>query len=95
MLSKSRENRLFCTNFVKLNRVMEKKITYSLLSRINSPEDLRRLKLEELPELCRELRLDIIDELAENPGHFASSLGVVELTVALHYVFNTPDDRVV
>lgn len=74
---------------------MEKKITYSLLSRINSPEDLRRLKLEELPELCRELRLDIIDELAENPGHFASSLGVVELTVALHYVFNTPDDRVV
>lgn len=66
-----------------------------LLGRIRYPEDLRRLSVEELPELCKELREDIIDELSVNPGHLASSLGVVELTVALHYVFNTPYDRIV
>lgn len=71
------------------------KTKYTLLSKIDFPSDLRKLKEEELPELCKELRLDIIDELADNPGHFASSLGVVELTVALHYVFNTPEDRLV
>ncbi|MEG1729677.1 MAG: 1-deoxy-D-xylulose-5-phosphate synthase [Bacteroidaceae bacterium] len=71
------------------------KTKYSLLSKIDAPSDLRKLTLEELPELCKELRLDIIDELANNPGHFASSLGVVELTVALHYVFQTPEDRLV
>jgi len=48
-----------------------------------------------LPEVCKELRQDIIDELSCNPGHFAASLGAVELTVALHYVFNTPYDRIV
>ena len=53
------------------------------------------MKPELLPKLCAELRQDIVEELAENPGHLASSLGVVELTVALHYVFNTPDDRIV
>ena len=74
---------------------MVKKTTYSLLSKIDSPVDLRQLKPEDLPEVCRELRLDIIDELADNPGHFASSLGVVELTVALHYVFQTPYDLLV
>lgn len=74
---------------------MDNKTTYSLLPRIDSPADLRSLRLEELPILCKELRQDIIDELADNPGHFASSLGVVELTVALHYVFNTPHDRIV
>ena len=74
---------------------MVKKTTYSLLSKIDSPADLRQLKPEDLPEVCRELRLDIIDELADNPGHFASSLGVVELTVALHYVFQTPYDLLV
>lgn len=68
---------------------------YPLLSRINSPADLRRLSLEELPQLCRELRQDIFEELAQNPGHLASSLGAIELTVALHYVFATPDDRIV
>lgn len=68
---------------------------YPLLSRINSPADLRKLDIAQLPELCRELREDILDELALNPGHLASSLGVVELTVALHYVFATPDDRIV
>ncbi len=68
---------------------------FNLLNRINSPEDLRKLKVEQLPELCRELREDIVRELSVNPGHFASSLGVVELTVALHYVFDTPYDRLV
>ncbi len=68
---------------------------YNLLTKINYPEDLRKLKVEELPEVCQELRQDIIDELSCNPGHFAASLGVVELTVALHYVFNTPYDRIV
>lgn len=68
---------------------------YELLSKIDSPADLRRLRIDELPELCRELREDILDELAQNPGHLASSLGVIELTVALHYVFATPYDRIV
>jgi len=68
---------------------------YRLLSQIDSPADLRKLKTEQLPEVCRELRDDIISEVAVNPGHFASSLGVVELTVALHYVFDTPNDRLV
>lgn len=68
---------------------------YSLLSKIEYPEDLRKLKIDELPQVCEELRSDIIDEVSMNPGHFASSLGVVEITVALHYVFNTPEDRLV
>ncbi|MBO5965132.1 MAG: 1-deoxy-D-xylulose-5-phosphate synthase [Bacteroidaceae bacterium] len=67
----------------------------NLLSTINYPEDLRKLPLEKLPQVCEELRAFLIDELSRNPGHFASSLGVVELTVALHYVFNTPEDRIV
>ncbi len=66
-----------------------------LLSQITYPEDLRRLKVESLPEVCQELREEIVKELSVNPGHLASSLGVVELTVALHYVFNTPTDRLV
>lgn len=66
-----------------------------LLKEIKYPSDLRQLSVDQLPEVCRELRQDIIDEVSVNPGHFASSLGVVELTVALHYVFNTPDDRIV
>ncbi len=69
--------------------------TYPLLERIQVPAYLRQLPLEQLPEVCRELRQDIIRELADNPGHFASSLGVVELTVALHYVYDTPYDRIV
>ena len=68
---------------------------FSLLSQIQYPSDLRRLSVDALPEVCSELRQDIIDEVSVNPGHLASSLGVVELTVALHYVFNTPDDRIV
>ena len=69
--------------------------TYNLLSTITFPEDLRQLSVEELPEVCKELRQDIIKEVSCNPGHFAASLGTVELTVALHYVFNTPYDRIV
>lgn len=69
--------------------------TYQLLSAINDPKDLRQLDLKQLPQVCSELRGKIIDELSCNPGHFGSSLGVVELTVALHYTFNTPYDRIV
>ena len=66
-----------------------------LLSQITYPADLRKLDAGQLPEVCQELREEIVKELSVNPGHLASSLGVVELTVALHYVFNTPDDRLV
>jgi 1-deoxy-D-xylulose-5-phosphate synthase len=66
-----------------------------ILKTIDSPSQLRLVKPELLPQLCRELREYIIQELSVNPGHLASSLGVVELTVALHYVFNTPQDRIV
>ena len=67
----------------------------NLLNSIDSPDDLKKLSQEQLPQVCSELRQMIIDELSHNPGHFGSSLGTVELTVALHYVFNTPDDRIV
>lgn len=69
--------------------------TYNLLNAISTPDDLRRLSVEQLPEVCKELRQDIIEEVSCNPGHFAANLGTVELTVALHYVFNTPYDRIV
>ena len=61
---------------------MEYNTSYKFLDKIDSPEDLRRLPVEDLPEVCRELREMIIDELSRNPGHFGSSLGVIELTVA-------------
>lgn len=66
-----------------------------LLNNIKYPDDLRQLSVDQLPELCQELRDDIVKELSVNPGHLASSLGVVELTVALHYVYDTPEDRIV
>ena len=72
---------------------MSEKNAYKLLPKIDFPADLRRLQIDKLPEVCAELRHYIIKELADNPGHLASSLGVVELTVAIHYVFNTPYDR--
>lgn len=72
-----------------------KKEPQELLSKIKFPADLRALPVEVLPQVCNELRQEIIQEMANNPGHFASGLGVVELTVALHYVFNTPYDRIV
>lgn len=68
---------------------------YPLLREIDSPADLRRLPTGELPRVCSELREFLIDSLSTHPGHFASSMGAVELTVALHYVFNTPYDRIV
>ena len=74
---------------------MEHNTSYKFLNEIDSPEDLRKLPVEDLPEVCRELREMIIDELSRNPGHFGSSLGVIELTVALHYTFSTPYDRIV
>lgn len=67
----------------------------SLLSSISSPVDVRKLSVEQLPQLCAEIREFLIESLATNPGHFASSMGAVEITVALHYVFNTPYDRIV
>jgi len=68
---------------------------YPLLMAINSPDDLRKLSAEQLPAVCSELRAFLIEHLSSNPGHFASSMGAVDLTVALHYVFNTPYDRIV
>lgn len=74
---------------------MQNQHTYGLLDKIIYPKDLRKLSIDQLPEVCKELRKDILDEVSINPGHLASSLGAVEITVALHYVFNTPDDRIV
>ena len=74
---------------------MANKDKCTILNKIQFPSDLRGLKLDQLPHLCEELRKDIVKELSINPGHLASSLGAVELTVALHYAFNTPEDRIV
>ena len=71
------------------------KTEFTLLNKIQYPEDLRKLSVDDLPQVCKELREDIVEEVAVNPGHLASSLGVVEITVALHYVYNTPEDRIV
>lgn len=68
---------------------------YPLLSQINSPDDLKKFKEDDLVAISNELRQFIIDIVSTNPGHFGASLGVVELTVALHYVFNTPHDRLI
>jgi 1-deoxy-D-xylulose-5-phosphate synthase len=67
----------------------------NLLNHINSPDDLKKLDEHQLPQLCTELREFIIDAVSNNPGHLGANLGVVELTVALHYVFNTPDDKLI
>lgn len=66
-----------------------------LLAQIQYPADLRKLSVDQLPDVCQELREDIVKELSVNPGHLASSLGVAEITVALHYVYDTPNDRIV
>jgi 1-deoxy-D-xylulose-5-phosphate synthase len=73
---------------------MEKR-NYQYINHINSPIDLKAINRNDLPAVCDDLRQFIIDEVSKNPGHLGSSLGVVELTVALHYVFNTPYDRIV
>ncbi|MBQ2540622.1 MAG: 1-deoxy-D-xylulose-5-phosphate synthase [Paludibacteraceae bacterium] len=68
---------------------------YHYINRIDSPADLKKIPLAELPAVCGELRQFIIEALSKNPGHLASSLGTIELTVALHYVFDTPQDKLV
>lgn len=79
---------------IYMNKKMAKN-TYKHLHNINSPDDLKKINKDELPVVCQELRNFIIDEVSKNPGHLGSNLGVIELTVALHYVFNTPYDRLV
>ena len=70
-------------------------VTYDLLYKVNSPADLKRLSISELSRYCAELRRYIIEECSKNPGHLASSLGTIELTVAIHYVFDVPHDNLV
>ena len=72
-----------------------KSMEYKYINHIDSPADLKQVPLEELPDVCAELRQFIIEALSKNPGHLASSLGTIELTVALHYVFDTPNDKLV
>ena len=72
-----------------------KSMEYKYINKIDSPADLKKIPVEELPEVCAELRDFIIEALSKNPGHLASSLGTIELTVALHYVFDTPNDKLV
>jgi len=67
----------------------------TLLSNINSPADLRKLPVESLPQLCRDVRQFILEVISRNPGHLGASLGVVELTAAIHYAFNTPEDKLI
>ena len=80
--------------FISFNRLLMDR-EENLLSKIYTPEDLRKLKPEDLAQVSSELRQFIIDVVCNNPGHFGASLGVVELTVALHYVFNTPYDKII
>ena len=68
---------------------------YPLLDRINSPTELRKLDRKQLPQLANELRQFLIESVANTGGHLSSNLGTIELTIALHYIFNTPNDRVV
>ena len=85
-------------DFVSLFGIMDNSKNYKqgkLLSRVNTPEDLKKLNINKLEQFSQELRQYIIDIVSEKGGHFGASLGVVELTVALHYVFNTPKDKLV
>jgi 1-deoxy-D-xylulose-5-phosphate synthase len=67
----------------------------TLLSNINSPADLRKLPVDELPQVCKDVRQFILEVISRNPGHLGASLGVVELTAAIHYAYNTPDDKLI
>jgi len=78
-----------------MGKINDESKPYTLLDKIDSPADLRKLSVEQLPQLCSEIRDFLIKSCSMNPGHFASSMGAVEMTVALHYVFNTPYDRIV
>ena len=71
------------------------KLEYKYLYNINSPADLRKLSIDELPRYCDEVRQFIIEQCATNPGHLASSLGAVEIAVAIHYVYDTPTDKLI
>ncbi|MDZ7294374.1 MAG: 1-deoxy-D-xylulose-5-phosphate synthase, partial [candidate division KSB1 bacterium] len=73
----------------------QRQATYPLLDRINSPADLRNLDIPELCQLAKELREFIVSTVSCTGGHLAPSLGVVELTLALHYVFDTPRDKII
>ena len=70
-------------------------IGYPLLDKIQEPKDLRRLSPDQLPQLCAEIRRFMLEALSVNPGHLGANLGAVEITVAMHYVFDTPEDRIV
>lgn len=82
---------MYHQNFINLESFKEG----PLLSKINTPEDLRKLQKEELIQVCDDVRQFIINSVSAHGGHFGASLGVVELTVALHYVFNTPNDQII
>lgn len=75
--------------------ILTQPMEYKYLNDITYPSDLKRLPVEVLPEVCTEVRDFIIQNLSKHPGHLASSLGTVELTVALHYVYDTPEDRII
>lgn len=77
------------------DNVEEQPLPDNILKHIEFPSDLRQLEASQLEEVCAALRDEIIRTVSKNPGHFASSMGAVELTVALHYVFNTPEDHLV
>ena len=74
---------------------MSESNTFALLQGINSPADLRQLPEEKLPKLAEEIRAYLLDSVSQSGGHLAAGLGTVELTIALHYVFKTPDDKLV
>ncbi len=74
---------------------VKQSIEYELLYKINSPADLKKLSVDDLPRYCQELRQFIVEECSKNPGHLASSLGTIELSVALHYVYDTPNDKLI
>ncbi len=80
---------------VSYNSIMATDNKYTILPTLDSPDDLRNLSVKQLSEVCQELRQFIIESCSVNPGHFGSSMGAVEITVALHYVYNTPYDRIV
>lgn len=95
MTSRNNHNEIILTPPADMTEQPLDRQRYPLLSNIDSPADLRHLQPEQLPKVCTEIRDFLIQSLSSNPGHFASSMGSVELTVALHYVFNTPYDRIV
>ena len=73
----------------------QEKVDYSVLEKVKFPEDIRKLNIPELNTLAQEIRSLIVNTVASSGGHLASSLGTVELTLALHFVFNTPQDKVI